>query len=58
MKKNFFKIVALFLVLGLFSQYPAYANENGGEDDIIEEDEIIEDDEAEEEEISEEENEE
>ena len=37
MKKNIFKMVALFLVLGLFSQYPAYANENGGDDEIIEE---------------------
>ncbi len=37
MKKSFFKIIALFLMVMLFTQYPAYANEFGGEDEIIEE---------------------
>ncbi len=37
MKKSFFKIIALFLMIALFTQYPSYANELGGEDEIIEE---------------------
>lgn len=37
MKKSFVKIIALFLMMGLFSQYPAYASGAGVDDEIIEE---------------------
>ena len=37
MKKKLLRIIALFLVFGLFSQYPSYANETSGDDEIIEE---------------------
>ncbi len=37
MKKNFLKVMALFLMLGLFGQCSTYANEIGVEDEIIEE---------------------
>ena len=35
MKRNFFKIIALLLLLGLFGQYPAYANGTGEVDETI-----------------------
>ena len=35
MKKSFFKIIALFLLITLFGQYPSYANEIGEDDEII-----------------------
>ena len=36
MKKNFFKIIALFLVVALFNQYPTYANGMDEDEAIVE----------------------